>query len=143
MLVVLAALETIIKFVNNDPTYKPLRATIQGAGGSGKSFVINTLVALIRQYTLCNDSVLVTAPSGGAAFNVGGCTIHQVLKHSVHRETLSKDLNDSGKDELKKKLQRLLMFIINERSMLSSELLAATERNIRQCAFKGHNQSEY
>ena len=47
LLVVLAALETIIKFVNNDPTYKPLRATIQGAGGSGKSFVINTLVALI------------------------------------------------------------------------------------------------
>ena len=84
-----------------------------------------------------------TAPSGGAAFNVGGCTIHRALKHSVHRETLSKDLNDSGKDELKEKLQRLLMFIVDERSMLSSELLAATERNIRQCAFKGHNQSEY
>ena len=47
LLVILAALETIIKFVNNDPTYKPLHATIQGAGGSGKSFVINTLVALI------------------------------------------------------------------------------------------------
>ena len=92
---------------------------------------------------MCNDSVLVTAPLGGVAFNVGGCTIHQVLKHSVHRETLSKDLNDSGKDELKEKLQRLLMFIIDERSMLSSELLAATERNIRQCVFKGHNQSEY
>ena len=61
----------------------------------------------------------------------------------MHRETLSKDLNDSGKDELKEKSQRLLMFIIDERSMLSSELLAATERNIRQCAFKGHNQSEY
>ena len=84
-----------------------------------------------------------TAPSGGAAFNVGGCTIHQELKHSVHRETLSKDLNNSGKDELKEKLQRLLMFIIDERSMLSSELLAASERNIRQCVFKGHNQSEY
>ena len=84
-----------------------------------------------------------TAPSGGAAFNVGGCTIHQALKHSVHRETLLEDLNYLGKDELKEKLQRLLMFIVNERSMLSSELLAATKRNIRQCAFKGHNQSEY
>ena len=72
-----------------------------------------------------------TAPSGGAAFNVGGCTIHRALKHSVHKETLSKDLNDSGKDELKEKLKRLLMFIVDERSMLSSELLAATERNIR------------
>ena len=35
------------------------------------------------------------------------------------------------------------MVMIDEGSMLSSELLAATERNIRQCAFKGHNQSEY
>ena len=143
LVIVLSALETIIKFVNNDPTYKPLRATIQGAGGSGKSFVINTLVALIRQYTQCNDSVLVTAPSGGAAFNVGGCTIHRALKHSVHKDTLAKELNDSNKDALKDKLQRLLMFVIDERSMLSSELLAATERNIRQCAFRGHNESEY
>ena len=69
-----------------------------------KPFAINTLIVLIQQYTLCNDSVLVTAPSGGADFNVGGCTIHRVLKHSVHKETLSKDLNNSGKDELKDKL---------------------------------------
>ena len=47
LLVVLAFLETNIKFVNNSPSYKPFCVTIQGAGGSGKSFVINTLVALM------------------------------------------------------------------------------------------------
>ena len=82
---VISAISTIIKFLTNDPTYKPLRATTMGCGGTGKSFLINTLVSLIRRYTQQNDTIKVAAPSGGAAYNVGGCTLHRCLDLKVEK----------------------------------------------------------
>ena len=34
--IVYNAVDTVIKFLNNDPTYKPMRATIMGSGGTVK-----------------------------------------------------------------------------------------------------------
>ena len=79
------AVETIIKIFNNNPTYKPMRATIVGYGGTGKSFIINTIITMIRKLTLCNDTVQVAAPSGAAAFNAQGSTIHRLLSVDVNR----------------------------------------------------------
>jgi hypothetical protein len=45
--VVLALIDTVVKFLNNDTNYKPLRATIMGCGGTGKSFIINTIISII------------------------------------------------------------------------------------------------
>ena len=45
--VVLALIDTVVKFLNNDTNYKPLRATIIGCGGTGKSFIINTIISII------------------------------------------------------------------------------------------------
>ena len=88
---VISAISTIIKFLTNDPTYKPLRATTMGCGGTGKSFLINTLVSLIRRYTQQNDTIKVAAPSGGAAYNVGGCTLHRCLDLKVEKNFYVKD----------------------------------------------------
>ena len=78
-LIDLCALEAVVEFLTNDPTYKPLRATVVGCGGTGKSFIINTLISLVRKYTGLNDTVKVAAPTGGAAYNIGGCTLHRCL----------------------------------------------------------------
>jgi hypothetical protein len=43
-----------------------------GCGGTGKSVLINTVVSYIRKIFQSNNSVLVTAPTGVAAHNVGG-----------------------------------------------------------------------
>jgi predicted GTPase len=63
--------------------FKPLRMTIMGCGGTGKSVLINTLVTCIRKIFDDNDSVFVTAPTGAAAYNVGGSTIHREFKINV------------------------------------------------------------
>lgn len=139
--IVLAAVDTIVKFIKNDADYKPLRATIVGAAGAGKSFVINTLVYIIRNLTQCNDSVLVTAPSGCAAYNVGGCTLHRALMISIYEKTTN--LSEENKKKLQIELKRLLCFVIDERSMLASHILANAETNIRLCAFGGNNTKEY
>jgi predicted GTPase len=46
--------------------------TIMGAAGTGKSVLINTLVTVLRVMFDDNDVVHVAAPTGTAAFNVGG-----------------------------------------------------------------------
>lgn len=54
-----------------DPT--PLRMIISGTAGTGKSYLINCLRLLLR------DKVRVAAPTGVAAFNVDGHTLHSLL----------------------------------------------------------------
>ncbi len=56
--------------------FKPLRMTVLRCAGSGKCVLINTLVGCIRKMFNYN-SVLLTAPTGAAAYNVGGQTIHR------------------------------------------------------------------
>ena len=58
--------------------FKPLRMTVLGAGGSGKSVVINTLVTMMRNMFKYDGVIRVAAPTGTAAFNVGGETFHHM-----------------------------------------------------------------
>ena len=141
-MVVICALEAIVKFLTYDPTYKPLQAKVIICGGTGKSYIINTLISMVRQYTKCNDTVKVAAPSGGAAYNVSRCTLHQCLNIAIDMKELAKSLNEDKQAELALKIQNMLMLIIDERSMISSGLLAAAERNIRHCVYGQQNQQE-
>jgi pantothenate kinase-related protein Tda10 len=58
-----------------DP-FIPLRLTVRGADGTGKSFIINTIVSYLHRMFGDNDVVHVLAPTGIAAFNVLGETLH-------------------------------------------------------------------
>jgi len=138
--VALAVIDTVWKFITNADDYKPLRATVMGSGGTGKSYLINTIVTVIREWTACNGSVSVNAPSGGAAYNIGGCTLHRTLGINLHYPW--KELGEDAKQRLQQTLKRLLVLIVDERSQLSSCVTGAAERTIRQCAFAGHNQNQ-
>jgi hypothetical protein len=52
--VVLAVIHTIIKFLKNDKAHVPIRATIMGCGGTGKSYFINMILTVIRNMTGSN-----------------------------------------------------------------------------------------
>ena len=84
-IVVLAVIDTIVKFLKNDNDYVPIRATIMGCGGTGKSYIINTILTIVRQITRSNSTLMVGAPSGTAAFNVQGSTLHHLLGIGVTR----------------------------------------------------------
>jgi len=139
--IVYSVVDTVIKFLTNDPSYRPFRATIMGCGGTGKSYVINTIITLIRRLTSSNDTIQIAAPSGSAAFNVQGSTLHRLLKIGVkHPED---PLSEKNRELLTKQLERLLVLIIDERSQINSSILATSERNIRQCIYNGQNSTEY
>ena len=96
--IVYNAVDTVIKFLNNDPSYKPTRATIMESAGTGKSFTINTIISMVRRLTGSNNTVQIAAPSGAAAFNVQGSTIHNLL--GVRVTNPEKDLTENTKSRL-------------------------------------------
>ena len=118
---------------------KPLRMTIAGVAGSGKSTMINTLVSIMRSFFQSKESVKVTAPTGAAAYNAGGVTNHHGF--GMKMKTSITDLSDKTTRDLRNDLAGLVCLIIDERSMVSSKILAAMEFRARQCANNGRCQS--
>jgi len=139
-IIVLATIDTVVKFLTNDDDYEPLRATVVGCGGCGKSLIINTIITIIRELTNCNSSVKVAAPSGSAAYNVGGCTLHKLLDINV--QVPWKSLNEKKRSILNEKLSELLVFMLDERSMLNSQVVFGAEEHVRECVYNGHNARE-
>lgn len=95
---------------------------ITGRAGTGKSTLLNHVVATTRRV------VAVCAPTGVAALNVGGQTIHSLFKLPI-------GLIGPAPLRQDRALQRLLtaldVLIIDEISMVSADVLDAVDRSLR------------
>ena len=87
-----------------------------------------------------NKCVHVTAPTGAAAYNIGGETLHRTAGIKVNNE------NDPPSEEkmknMIKNLYTTVALIIDERSMISQKVLGAAERNIAMAAHSGTHSNE-
>ncbi len=133
-------IDTIIKFLWNEESYIPFRATVVDCGGSGKSYIINTILTIVRKKTKRNTTILVGSPSEAAAYNVQGSTPHHLLGIGVSRP--EDNITQKVRDKLLDQLKNPLCLFIDERSMLSSKVLGAAERNIQQIVYYGQNSQE-
>jgi GTPase SAR1 family protein len=118
--------------------FKPLRMTLCGLAGSGKSTLINTLVTAIRKITRKTNSVYVCGPTGSAAFNAGGETCHHLF--NIPGKIDQYELSPQDLKNLMAKLDNTIAIIVDEGSMISSLLLGTMEAYCRQAAFKGDNE---
>ena len=73
--------------------------------------------------------------SGASAFNINGKTLHS--EFALNPWNISNQLSISKKKELIEKFKRAVVFIVDERSMISSEILGACERNMKQTIYGG------
>ena len=140
---VIAKIKEWIEFQQNknrnpEIKFRPLFLTIQGAGGTGKSRTINVIVTIIEQIFPTEKVSVVSAPTGAAAYNIGGSTCHKQFAISVRNAT--KELSNKSKNQLSKTLKHILVMIIDERSLLSMEILGACERNARECCHGSINK---
>ena len=143
--IVTQVMSKINEFIESDDltTFQPLRMTINGAGGSGKSVVINTIVSLMRKMFQINDVIKVVAPTGTAAFNVKGETLHHLCCNKVSRShykpnTMSKE----KRIQLIKRFKALLVLIVDERSLINSCDLGTVECQIGETLYGGGHMSE-
>lgn len=98
---------------------QPLRMFISGCGGTGKSYLIKTIKTWVCSAT--HKHVAVTAPTGIAAFNINGLTIHRLLQLPVeHGKTPQyRPLSDESLKVVRQRLHNLILLIIDEISMVS------------------------
>jgi hypothetical protein len=139
---------SLVKYVNgwngkpNDQKSKfvPLRLMVRGAAGTRKSFIINTIVSYMIRIFDDNDLVHVVAPTGMAAFNVLGGTLHRFV--GLDWWNMNKGMTNSTMEKLQKKLQNTVAIMMDERSMLSKIILALVEQTVARSAHDCRHSGE-
>ena len=150
-----------IKECSCDQNPPPLKMFVSGVGGTGKSFLINCIkheiILLCMNRLFPNDDepkhefVVVLAPTGVAAFNINGETIHGFYKLPVQKgKKASPQYREMMKDDVK--LLRLALkytklIIIDEISMVGNVTFAMIHRRMDDTfprsddgvTFGGHN----
>ena len=116
-----AAAEKILKAGKN--------VFLTGAAGSGKTFLLQNYIQYLRAHKI---PVAVTASTGIAATHLDGITIHSWsglgIDDSVSEQRLQKMIK---KKELRERIQKTQVLIIDEISMLSQKMFASVEETMR------------
>ena len=109
-------------------TLKPLHMFVSGVGGTGKSFLIEAIRELVGSIWPSHDfTCAVVAPTGLAAFNIGGVTVHRLFHLPVEHEGKTAGywpLAEDSRKVMKTTLRHVKVVIIDEVSMVSSLTLA-------------------
>lgn len=102
---------------------------VTGRAGTGKSTLLNYLAwHTSKQIAIC-------APTGVAALNVSGQTIHSLFRLPTG-VIADHDLHQTA--ELKKLLNAIDTLVIDEVSMVNADLMDAIDRSLRQARSRRH-----
>lgn len=122
----------------------PFYLFVSGPGGVGKSHVIKAVYETCRKLfkpVHIEDpdapTVLLTAPTGVAAYNIGGLTLHSAFQLNTQRSYQS--LSSERQQTLHNILQHLHLLIIDEISMVGSQTLFDIHRRLKEIM----NRSDY
>lgn len=115
------------------PTSEALRLHVSGGAGSGKSYVLKAIKALIDcpalKSAVLPGRLLTVAFQGKQACSVGGCTVHSVIKVPRRDKNKSRSTLDSTSDQDSLPPEKVARWLgvgamaIEEISMVSCELL--------------------
>ncbi len=102
---------------------------VTGRAGTGKSTLLNHL----SWHT--SKQIVICAPTGVAALNVGGQTIHSLFRLPIG---VIADHEIEQSRELRKLLGTIDTIVIDEVSMVNADLLDAVDRSLRQARQRPH-----
>ncbi|GBC31310.2 ATP-dependent DNA helicase PIF1-like [Rhizophagus irregularis DAOM 181602=DAOM 197198] len=108
----------------SNQSMEALRIIVMGTAGTGKSYLINAIRERLQQATI------VLAPTGVAAFNIQGSTIHSALSIPISGTTYK--LAGESLRKLQNKLKDIHYFIVDEMSMVGRLFLALIDLWLRQ-----------
>jgi Ni2+-binding GTPase involved in maturation of urease and hydrogenase len=99
---------------------EPLRIIVMGTAGTGKTYLIRGIKGRLREMAGIGSKspVLVLAPTGVAAFNIKGTTIHSTLSIPIITNNKCLDLNGERLKQLQDKFQDVKYIIVDEKSMV-------------------------
>ena len=102
---------------------------VTGRAGTGKSTLLNHL----NWHT--QKQIVICAPTGVAALNVGGQTIHSLFRLPIG---VIADHDIDQNDTVRKILNAMDTLVIDEVSMVNADLMDAMDRSLRQARQRPH-----
>ena len=130
--------KAVLALKANQPV-EPYHVFLSGPGGVGKSHVIklihsDSLKVLKLSGTFEPDDVIVllTAPTGVAAFNIDGMTLHSAFLLGRSKYSGFQPLSHDRLNTLRTKLSRLMLLIVDEVSMVGANMLLEIHRRLQQ-----------
>ena len=102
----------------------PWKMIVSGTAGTGKSYLIWCLQELL------GDQLCMMAPTGAAAYNVHGHTLHSLLSIPVRGDL--RDLEGQRLHTLQETLASVRYIILDEMSMVGRKLFGQVDRRLRQ-----------
>jgi PIF1-like helicase len=115
---------------------------LMGQGGTGKLVVLNTITSVLRYKFNHNNTIATTGPTGLSAFNVFGETLHRFLKIGIKGEYKPNSMSATSNTALTERLKHLLCLIIDEQSLLTSNLLGSTSQILSETIFHGSKRHD-
>ena len=113
---------------HDNPSPKPPLLIVHGGAGSGKSMLINNLTLWAEHFLRTSDDrhpdhplIIRTAPTGTAASNISGLTIHSSFNLRFGNDF--KSLPDKQRDSQRHLLSNLQILIVDELSMMKADML--------------------
>ena len=109
---------------------------LTGGAGVGKSHLVKTIVQTVTRVFSRNSQeenhVLVCAPTGAAAYNINGYTIHSSLLLPIHSKPTDDYISLANEKlaEVKEAIGQIKLLIIDEISMVGSDMLLTMHRRL-------------
>jgi hypothetical protein len=116
----------------------PIQRFVTGDGGAGKSHLIkaiyHTVIITFRHAPMNPElpSVLLMAPTGVAAININGTTVHTALAIPIQCGNTVPAMSDQRRTQMRLSLAELKLIIINEISMLSNMGLLHIHQRLKE-----------
>ena len=103
---------------------------ISGYGGTGKSFLIKGLTSYVQQ--VFNADVALMAPTGIAASNINGMTMHRLLQLPVQHGKVPPyaSLSDQNLHQIHQLFKNVKLFITDEISMVNNVNIVYVHRRL-------------
>lgn len=113
-----------------------MRLNVDGTAGCGKTYLVRAICQELRRRRIATDHgqpdpIRFVAPSGVAAWNIGGRTIHSALSLSATGGALT-PLTGRRLATLQRQWKGVHFLIIDEKSMLGQRTLAKVDGRLRQ-----------
>lgn len=132
-----------IKYTTNQQKFIDLinegkNIDLSGKAGTGKSFIVKEAIRLLKEK---KKKVIAVAPTGIAANNIGGTTIHSTFNVSPFG-VQNFDSANFLKSEKRRMLELVDVIFIDEKSMVRPDLLDAINWTLKKNGIKGGLQSK-